>query len=393
MATNASGKSAKSNKTENDWLNAQQQFWDTWFTAAREGADKQMEQMLGQRDQWGEFFNVWQTVMGGQGSQAPDVKAWQDMFASAARGYMGMLDAFSPQAAGAGGYDSAIDGWIRQMRGFLNSVHATGAHPTDFATAGRIWASNAAKMHELFGMTNPFAAHFAHAHKGFQSAASGLDPFGFFAAMPAIGYTREKQEDLQTLMNLWSDYERKLGQYNAAMAEIGLKALEEFQSFLADPPKGTEPLTSIKDVFAKWVDISEAVYGDFAMTDVYTQLYGDVVNAMMSYRKQFSKMLSDVADSFDLPTRPEIDSLHCRVHDLRRENRQLRAELDEIRAQLGLTAAGRKKAAPAAKKAPVKKKATKKAAVKKTASRKAAVSKKTAGKAKPKTTKTRKGRK
>ena len=186
------------------------------------------------------------------------------------------------------------------------------AKPLDQMT--KEWADNMQKFFSGTMMTgkDPFAA---------------MDPLNFFASIPGIGYTREKQEQLNHLYQQWTDYEAKSREYTSSLSKVGLEAVQKFQEYVANPPKDAAPLTSLKEVYAKWVDICEGIYAKYAMTEEYTTLYGEVVNALMTFKKQQNKITDEMMDQMNLPTRAEVDSLHERLHALRREVAALKASL------------------------------------------------------------------
>ena len=148
--------------------------------------------------------------------------------------------------------------------------------------------------------------------------------------MPGLGYTREKQEEWAELYERFAEYERMSHEYMAEMARVGLEALERFQAYILNPPAGAPPLTSLKEVYVKWVDVCEEIYDEYAMTEEYTKLYGEVVNALMAFRQKLSEVMDDAFAQLNLPTRRELDTLHALAHRLRRENIQVRKEMEEL---------------------------------------------------------------
>ena len=115
------------------------------------------------------------------------------------------------------------------------------------------------------------------------------------------------------------------------MAQVGIEALHKFQEYVQNPPEGDAPLKSLKEVYARWVDVCEDVYAKYAMSEEYTKLYGEVVNALMSFKAQVNHITDEMVGQFNLPTRKEVDSLHERLHEIRRENLALRKAVDELR--------------------------------------------------------------
>jgi len=291
---------ASSAQQNNDWLKGQQQYWDNWFEQQREffgnvgakapsgfqGADFQ-----GPQAQWAELLKTWQSAVSGNEHAAPDMQAFQQYFTKAGEAYLGMMQQFYQGTGQAKPLDQMTNEWTDNLKKF-------------FSGAGQAGNMGAGK--------DPFAA---------------IDPLNFFASIPGIGYTREKQEQLNHLYQQWSEYEAKARDYTASMSKVGLEAVQKFQEYVANPPKDAAPLTSLKEVYTKWVDICEGIYADYAMTPEYTKLYGEVVNALMAFKKQQNKIVDEAMDQLNLPTRAEVDSLHQRMHALRREVLALKAAL------------------------------------------------------------------
>lgn len=278
-----------------DWLKTQQQYWDTWFAQQRQvftnlggAANASTSAFQGPQEQWAELLKNWQNIVSGAtaGNGAQNGTAvFQQYFTKAGETYLNMLQQF---------------------------YQATGqSKPLDIMT--QEWAETLKK-------------NFGQAFNG-QDPLSAIDPFNFLASFPGIGYTREKQEQLNHLYQQWSEFEQKAREYTAEMTRVGLEAVQKFQEYVAKPPEGATPLKSLKQVYAKWVDICEEIYAKYAMTEQYTELYGEVVNALMAFKKKQNEVFDDMLGQFNMPTRAEVDSLHQRLHELRREVQSLKSEL------------------------------------------------------------------
>ncbi len=266
----------------NDWFSAQQQYWDTWLDAQRKSFQPPAS---GFQMQWTEFFKEWQNKVSGTPS-ANNTEIFQQYFAKAGEAYMNMLQQFYQGTGQAKPFEQMTQEWTDGLQQFF--AHA-------FQTNGAAFNS---KPFDMMG---------------------AADPLGFYASMPGLGYSREKQEQMNHLYQQYVEYERKSRDYNAGMAKVGLEAVQKFQEYLANPPKGTDPLKSLKEVYTKWVDVCEEIYAKYAMTEEYTKLYGDTVNALMNFKKQQNKMTDDMMEQFNLPTRQEVDNLHKQVRELKRE--------------------------------------------------------------------------
>lgn len=360
----AAAKSAEN--PHEDW----KKYWDDWFQGQRALFDQQLKASSGLQDQWAAFFKEW------QGTMTPSLagaEVYQKFFAQSGKQFLEMLEQFYKST---GQDKSAADistEWLGSLNSFFLTMLQANTQPVNFAETAKAAAdgwfrgsnawtsaftsgfSPAAGFGAGFGPQQGFGGWTSpqwNPQAGFQSFQN-FDPFGFYASLPGIGYTREKQEAWNLLYRLWTQFEGEVRKYNAAMAQVGIEAVHKFQEYLSSPPQDAPPLKSLKDIYAKWVDVCEDVYAKYALSEEYTRLYGEVVNALMAVKGQANALMDEVADQFNLPTRKEIDSLHQRMHALRRENIELRKAVDELRG------VKQPKAKPAAAPAQAKEKSSK----------------------------------
>ncbi len=156
-----------------------------------------------------------------------------------------------------------------------------------------------------------------------------------FLGMPGIGYTRELQEQYQTLMRLVIDYQQALEKYTAANAEMGRLSLDRLQQRLRARSTDThEPISSVRELYNLWVECSEEVYGEYVIKEDYAVVHGDLVNALMAVKSQSGKIMDEIAGMFNMPTRGEMDTVHSRFQDSRRAAARLRRELESMREEV-----------------------------------------------------------
>lgn len=335
------------------------QNWDSWFQNQRAYFDQQVKAASDMQGQWAGFFQEWQKNLS---PTLPGAGQYQQFFTQAGKQFLDMQQQFAQWSGQNKPVNDMTGDWLKGLQSFFLGMLQTNTQPYDPANAwknvsesfmkgGNAWASafNSGGPFGQFGQGfnggfgggNPFAGQgfnpaawtSAQPWNNVQGAGSfqNFDPFGFYASLPGIGYTREKQDAWNLLYKLYHEFEQQTRKYNAAMAQVGIEAVQKFQEYVANPPADAAPLTSLKEVYAKWVDVCEDVYARYATSDEYTKLYGEVVNALMAFKGQMNTLTDDIADQFNLPTRSEVDSLHQRLHALRRDNIELRKIVDEIR--------------------------------------------------------------
>lgn len=233
------------------------------------------------------------TPLGGQ-TGLPPIPPAADIFAKISVPWAGLMN----NASAAGDIPGMLHGWLDSQRAFL-------------------------ELHLAQTFQSPDPAAFWQ-----QSGPAGFADT--MARMPGIGYTRKQQEDLARLYKSWTDHEKAQARYNAEMLKLALAALTRFQASLKNPAAEKLSFTSLKDVYAHWVNISEDLYGQFALTEDHAQIYAQMVDSQSAFKKEMNRQTDQWAAQLNLPTRTEVDSLHQRMHDLRRENRDLRHLLEKL---------------------------------------------------------------
>lgn len=258
--------------------------------------------------------------------QAPD---YSQMFANIGAPFLNMFQG----ASGAQGSDTQrmVDSWLETQRHYwqtaLNNLqappvtpgvwpaftpHPTAPHFSAFQGLGLGTASDGSGM-------GPGSA-FADMLRG----GRAFDPFEQLASLPGLGYLREKHEEFARLYKAWQAHEAAQQKYSAEMIRVMLEALAQFESSLAAPPASQKPFASLKDIYAHWVSISEEVYARFAASPAHTALYGEVVNTLSAVKREMSVIIDHWAGHMNLPTRAEVDSLHQRMHEMKRELREMK---------------------------------------------------------------------
>ncbi|MCE9506781.1 MAG: class III poly(R)-hydroxyalkanoic acid synthase subunit PhaE [Alphaproteobacteria bacterium] len=325
---------AKSTQQDNDWFGSQQKYWDTWFEAQRKAFGEQWQApssaASGFQAPWADFFKEWQNVVS-SGQQGKDTDAFQQYFVKTGATFMDMMEKFYQATGQAKPLDQMAQEWVDQLQTYYANILKTASQPFDVSEGHQSFAHSMNKASQVWAsLLQPGDGIGKYDAK--KGPFFSFDPLHAYTLMPGLGYTREKQEDLNKLYKCWIEYRRKASAYDAGMATVGMEAVKKFQECLAKPPQGHEPITSLKGVYTKWVDCCEEIYAKYAMSEEYTKLYGESVNALMAFKKQQNKMTDDLMEQLNMPTRQEIDSLHERFHTLRRDNIQLKKDIAELKA-------------------------------------------------------------
>lgn len=301
-----------------------------------------------------------------QGDVGTVAQRFYDMgknFMSLAEGTFGAAAQEQPDAAMSlwmSSLHTMLEQWINQIQNNMDLV--TPDLPGVSGSTLTAWAQLADSVAPWLNMSQHFLKEVAEGHLpgGIEMPGVGAAQEQFLRALsvPGLGYTREQQESLQRLARHLLTYHDAFRAYKLAFAKTALSTLDAVQKRLQAMHEEGNKIDSLRGLYDMWVDASEAVYAEFAMSDEYQVVYGDLVNALMKVRKDMNELGEHQYQLMNIPTRSEIDTMQRRQQENRRESRQLKHELASLRSKLeslGGGAAGRtlRGSAPAQESLPI----------------------------------------
>jgi class III poly(R)-hydroxyalkanoic acid synthase PhaE subunit len=335
-----------------DWQALQKQYWSAWSDATR--------QVTGQAPApttpWHEGLEQWSRMFTDAGKQTETA----ERVLGSAKGYVSLMQSMLAAAAGSGDMSGAMQAGPMQAW--------TDALRTGFNMPGIDPAL----------LNNPMAAMLQGIRgdgvQGFDKLAQSFAPFLAQAKQegmswlqaPAFGFAREHQEHYQKMFAAFVEYQDALKRYNELMLRSSQRSFEIFESKLAERAEPGRQIESLRGLYDLWVDAAEEAYAQIALSEEFRKVYGDVVNSQMRVRAQVQAEIERVGTDLGMPTRTELNSVHKRLHELRRELRnangadaagqisELREEVRRLRAQLDARGNDAAPKAAAAKPAPAK---------------------------------------
>ncbi|MBK8285494.1 MAG: class III poly(R)-hydroxyalkanoic acid synthase subunit PhaE [Ahniella sp.] len=341
-----------------DWQALHEQWWNALTSGATHFAEKTGQAFTGKTSGFSDLFG---------GKLGEDVGAATERFLSGSKQFLEWVDRFSGQIAGRNAPPKSIQDWLDAVKAAAGPMFE-GSNP--LTNLFKSMASSDAKGFEHFftGLSNPLEQM-----GGEMKSMLGL---------PAFGFTRERQVWAQGLGKAWMEYQESMSAYNALMLKASQDSFARLQQKLAERERSGNKLESLRAVYDLWVDAQEDAYAEIALSAEFRAAYGELVNRQMRVRKLVQDEIERVSTQFGMPTRSELNSVHQRMAEMRRQMRALEERLAASEAPLAAEVKAAAKPAKPAKVAvkPAKTVAAKpvkaqgKTAVKKTAAKKAAAS-------------------
>lgn len=312
-----------------DWLSAQQSYWKSWADLTQRG----MQAPAAPRNPWADGIDQWWRAVAPM--TPPAGRDVFDKLMDLSRGYFSMAERYVADSGGAQKGMDVINGWFENMQKTWTDWMHGGMHPDDrMKGLMTFWDLPLDTWNRLSASLMPMPGDFTQAFHP-EGAQAGLrGQVNRFLSIPAVGYTRESQEQYQRLAQLMMDYGNALQAYQMAFGTLAVQTTQDFQAAIRDNAKEGKTFTSLREVYDQWVEVSEAAYARFVMTRDYQELYGRLVNTLIAVKHQMARMVDQGLEAMHMPTHAEISTLQCRQQELRRENLRLRKEIQDIHAQL-----------------------------------------------------------
>lgn len=291
-----------------DWQSMQKQFFSTWTDAARAGVSPSMPVHEG--------FEAWTKMFGAQrsGNEVLEkVIGGAKQFAEFMQGVIGQMATTRPDMSTPGALREAME----------KAMGGLGLDKNPVMDALRGISSDGAKgFEDLF-------REYLKMLKPLEDDARGL------LSLPAFGMNRESQERKQALARAFVDYQDQNTRYNGLMYKASRLGLDRFESKLEERSEPGREITSMRGLYDVFVDAAEEGYAEIALSDEFREVYGALVNSQMRVRQLVQGEVERSTAAMGMPGRSELDTVHQRMHDLRRRV----AELEEKLAQSSADAA------------------------------------------------------
>jgi poly[(R)-3-hydroxyalkanoate] polymerase subunit PhaE len=155
-----------------------------------------------------------------------------------------------------------------------------------------------------------------------------------YLSIPGVGYSREIQEKIQEAIRLWAIYQDNSQEYQIAMSRLNNNALELMRKKILHMTKNGEDINSMREIYGIWIDSNENVYSDYVLTDEYSELNGRLVNSQMAFKKQSHEITEEILSAMNMPTSKAMNTLERRHYELRKQVRELEAQLKGLQKEL-----------------------------------------------------------
>jgi polyhydroxyalkanoate synthase subunit PhaE len=311
------------------WLDAQKQYVDAWMQMSQQGSNA-----------WSGTQNPFAWGGGGAGAWSDPLQQWTRLMTQSlprgsqetstrlfdlGKSYLGMGETFWRLLQQGKDISGGENNWQETMKNALSA--ACGG----FGLSGQAadpWSGFATFWGLPLNTWQRFACSFSPVPGELEKALrpeDGAVPSDMTKAMrqllslPAVGYTREWQEQAQEWAQLSLEYAKAMQEFAQLLGKVSQRAAELFSQKLAGQFKEGKPLEGLRATYNLWIDCGEEAYAEMLATPDFPHLQAQMVNALMRLKRHEQSMMDEVMTALNMPTRRELDTTHKRVHGLQQQ--------------------------------------------------------------------------
>jgi class III poly(R)-hydroxyalkanoic acid synthase PhaE subunit len=315
-----------------EWIEANQRYWDAWTQLWPPSAEAGSSGRRPPEPPWDQAMERWWRIM--SPPTPPSSRELIERLLEQGKTFLRFGEELTASMARAGGAFQSQDDWQRALRTIAESWQAGFNQSAGDAGFATFWNLPFDTWSRTASAASVFPGDFLESHKPetWGRFADGLHRnMERFLSVPALGYTREVQEQGQEMVRLTLEYHRALQAYSMAFRDLATETLGRLQKRLAERAEQQDPVTSLRGFYDVWVDCSEEAYLELVSTDSYAEVYGRMVNALMALKHHGRNLVDEAVGAMGLPTRHGLNTLQQRQQELRREVVALRRELAAMR--------------------------------------------------------------
>ncbi len=327
----------------NDWMDVQRKYWENWTDMSR----KAMGLKEPAKNPWQNAMEHWWQAIS---PAAPDpAQEFMRRMMGQGTAFFRMTDEFIknlPESGGAADWHGGLEKAFSKMRGAFSTAVPFG-ESADMQRMMAFWEMPLDNWQRMISSLSLVPGDLLR-----NLPRDGpKDTMEAFLSAPGLGYTREEQTQHQEMMRAALKYQQALQEYIQFFSSLGVHSVDRMRQKLEGLGEQDKTIDSARALYDLWVVSCEEVYGEHVTTPEYAKLHGNLVNALMLFKREAGYVVDEMLGAMNIPTSGELRALQDRMQETRRENKRLSADMEALKEQLTKmplppATAPQKKAAP-----------------------------------------------
>ena len=158
--------------------------------------------------------------------------------------------------------------------------------------------------------------------------------FGILVKSPVVGSSRELLEQNNKAVNAMIEMLVAVSEYMTRTASIGYKYSKEyFENYATSIQEGEQPKT-FKEFYDMWSKYVEDAIETYFYTDEFAEVLAKTAETSMIFKVEYDKVIEKSLSNLPIVTISQVDGVYEKVYNLRRELREVKKELEDLKSSL-----------------------------------------------------------
>ena len=158
--------------------------------------------------------------------------------------------------------------------------------------------------------------------------------FGILVKSPVVGSSRELLEQNNKAVNAMIEMLVAVSEYMTRTASIGYKYSKEyFENYATSIQEGEQPKT-FKEFYDMWSKYVEDAIETYFYTDEFAEVLAKTAETSMIFKVEYDKVIEKSLSNLPIVTISQVDGVYEKVYNLRRELREVKKELEDLKASM-----------------------------------------------------------
>lgn len=322
----------------NFWNDFQKQSMDNWQSTMRKSTPSPSFAMDNPMQYWQESVNKWWRAFDRSPTPTPEQAFWKNTQSSGEWFFKLGEEVFRMLQGVQDGARMGKD-WTDALHQTLNAAKETiqKSMTTDINAFYGLFGMPMDTIQRVMASSSFFPGDVFKSFPSMRPQTPGVfDPamkanLEQFLSTPAIGYTREWQEQNQQGMMQVMEYQESLQEYMTLISKGLGQAIDLFHRRLLERGAGDKPIHSLKELYSLMVDCGEDAFSEMAYSQEYSRANARMINSMMRIKNQSRLVMEEGLTALNMPSRTELDTAHHNILELKRRVRSLEAEVRALK--------------------------------------------------------------
>lgn len=159
--------------------------------------------------------------------------------------------------------------------------------------------------------------------------------FGILVKSPMVGSSREMLEQNNKAIDAMIEMLVSVSEFITKSSSVGYKySNEAFKDYAESLQNGEGPKT-FKEFYNMWSKHVEDAIETYFYTDEFSQLIAKTADSAMIFKIEYNKLIEKSLADLPIVTISQVDNVYKKVYDLRRELREIKNELEDLKESTG----------------------------------------------------------